>query len=390
MKRICICLIVLMGILSQLNAQEQLKKSTNIPRPNDAIFKQQVEYKNPGKSGKNVFWNFGELNAINKKYNIRYRSQGITADSIVGTEHQTNYYYHFHGDSLLLAGYENQTTVMNFFHPELLLRFPVTYGDSIGSYYYGTGKYCGKFDMRSCGSSKSVADSYGMLILPTGDTLCHVIRVHTLKLISEKTKFMSESDTLCSDSSVMDNLLIKAIQQCLANDSVTLMVDTYKWYAAGYRYPIFETVTTGNLRDNGKLPYFSTAFYYPPTDHEYLDNDEENKKIQERLRSEVSNNDENGNKDSKNPILDDLAFLYNFYPNPVHTTLEFEYYLSREAVICYELYTLSGMLFYKTNPEKIRGGAHEHQIDMSQYANGVYILRVRMNENIYSEKIIKK
>lgn len=74
MKRICICLIVLMGILSQLNAQEQLKKSTNIPRPNDAIFKQQVEYKNPGKSGKNVFWNFGELNAINKKYNIRYRS----------------------------------------------------------------------------------------------------------------------------------------------------------------------------------------------------------------------------------------------------------------------------------------------------------------------------
>ena len=46
MKRICICLIVLMGILSQLNAQEQLKKSTNIPRPNDAIFKQQVEYKN--------------------------------------------------------------------------------------------------------------------------------------------------------------------------------------------------------------------------------------------------------------------------------------------------------------------------------------------------------
>ena len=145
-----------------------------------------MEYKNPGKSGKNVFWNFGELNAINKKYNIRYRSQGITADSIVGTEHQTNYYYHFHGDSLLLAGYENQTTVMNFFHPELLLRFPVTYGDSIGSYYYGTGKYCGKFDMRSCGSSKSVADSYGMLILPTGDTFCHVIRVHTLKLISEK------------------------------------------------------------------------------------------------------------------------------------------------------------------------------------------------------------
>lgn len=247
MKRICICFVVLMGTLYHVNAQEKLQKSTNMPRPEDEIFKQQVEYKHPGKSGVDVFWNFGKLNAVDKKYNIRYRTKGITKDSIVGTEHQTNYYYCSHGDSLLLAGYENQTTVMNYSMPELLLHFPVAYGDSVGSYYYGTGKYCGKLDMTSCGSSKSVADAYGMLILPSGDTLHHVMRVHTVKLISENTRLVSEPDTVTGKGMFWDYFSSAAIQRHLDTDSVTLMVDTYKWYAAGYRYPIFETVTTGNL-----------------------------------------------------------------------------------------------------------------------------------------------
>lgn len=54
MKRFYICFIALMGILPHLSAQEKLKKCTNIPRPGDRIFKQQVEYKHPGKSGKDV------------------------------------------------------------------------------------------------------------------------------------------------------------------------------------------------------------------------------------------------------------------------------------------------------------------------------------------------
>ena len=138
MKRFYICFIALMGILPHLSAQEKLQKCTNIPRPGDRIFKQQVEYKHPGKSGKDVFWNFGKLNAVDKKYNIRYQAEGSTADSVIGTEHQTSYYYRSHGDSLMLAGYENQTTMMDYSLPELLLHFPVAYGDSIGSYYYGT------------------------------------------------------------------------------------------------------------------------------------------------------------------------------------------------------------------------------------------------------------
>lgn len=391
MKRAFVYFALLILSIYHLNAQEKLLRSTNIPRPLDNIFKQQVDYKNPGKSGANVFWNFGQLNAIDKKYSIHYRKPGVTTDTIIGTEHNTSYYYLSHGDSLMLSGYENQTTKMDYEKPELLLHFPVVYGDSINSYYFGTGKYCGKLDMMACGSSKSVVDAYGMLILPDGDTLRHVMRIHTVKLISERIQPTHKQDTLQVDSSYVKSLPSADIQLRLDRDSFVLFVDTYKWYAVGYRYPIFETVTTGNLRDKGNTTYFSTAFYYPPTNHDYLASDEENNKLREKLAQEDLKNRGNGkHKDSHNPMQDDLNFRYNFYPNPVNTSLTFEYYISKDAEVSYDLYNLSGSLVYSTKSETQQRGAHEQTIDMSQLAEGTYILRIRVNQTNYSEKIIKK
>lgn len=388
MKRFFVFFVLLMLLVYHLSAQEKLLTSANMPRPIDKIFKQQVDYKNPGKSGANVFWNFGQLNTIDKKYSINYRKPGTATDTIIGTEHHTSYYYLLRGDSLMLSGYENQTTIMDYEKPELLLHFPVVYGDSINSYYFGTGKYCGKLDMMACGTSKSVADAYGMLILPGGDTLRHVIRVHTVKLISEKIQPIHEQDTLQMDSSYVKSLSSADIQHLLDRDSVVLQEDIFKWYAAGYRYPIFETITTGNLCDKGKTPYFSTAFFYPPADHDYLVSDEENKKIQDQLNKDRLNN--RGKEKTKNSLSDDMDFRYNFYPNPVHTTLSFEYYISKEAMVSYELYTLSGMLVFRTNSENMQQGAHEYQIDMGQCLPGTYVLHVCVNENVYNEKIIKK
>ncbi len=357
-------------------------------RPYDSVMKQQVDYKHPGKSGINVFWNFGQLNAIDKKYTVKYQTEEHETDTIIGTEHNTNYYYLLHEDSLMLTGYENQTTIMNYEKPELLLHFPVAYGDSISSYYFGKGKYCEMLDMQTCGTSKSVADAYGMLILPNGDTLRHVIRVHTVKLISERMYPIDVQDTLQYHYSNPGGLSLADIQYFLNNDSIVLKKDIFRWYAAGYRYPIFETVTTGKLSDNGKTPYFSTAFFYPPADHAYLAHDEENRKIQEQL--DIVEQDNREQEKEKNPLLDELSFRYNFYPNPVHTTLFFDYFISKDAMVSYELYSLSGILALRTNPENVQSGAHEFQIDMSQYSAGTYILRMLVDKQVYSEKIIKK
>lgn len=145
------------------------------------------------------------------------------------------------------------------------------------------------------------------------------------------------------------------------------------------------------MRDKGNTTYFSTAFYYPPTNHDYLASDEENNKLREKLAQEDLKNRSNGkHKDSHNPMQDDLNFRYNFYPNPVNTSLTFEYYISKDAEVSYDLYNLSGSLVYSTKSETQQRGAHEQTIDMSQLAEGTYILRIRVNQTNYSEKIIKK
>ena len=47
-----------------LHAQEILSVETNMFRANDTIVKQQVEYKNPGKTGENVFWNLDRKSVV--------------------------------------------------------------------------------------------------------------------------------------------------------------------------------------------------------------------------------------------------------------------------------------------------------------------------------------
>jgi len=132
--------LLFLGILCIAPARGQLKSELNMFRPDDEIFKQQVEYKNPGRSGENVLWDFSRLTSIDDSYSLEYSSP----DSILiaGSEHHTRYYYSLSGDSLLCHGYENSTALMVDERPELLLRFPVDYGDSTFCYYNGNGKYC--------------------------------------------------------------------------------------------------------------------------------------------------------------------------------------------------------------------------------------------------------
>ncbi|MDR1180740.1 MAG: T9SS C-terminal target domain-containing protein, partial [Bacteroidales bacterium] len=124
MKAIKIAFLFGLSAVSvNLSAQYSLQSDLNVPRPDDELTKQQVEYKNSGQSGENVVWNFSQLTSVTDGYTLDYFSVGDTA--IVGIEHNTRYYYSLVGDSLLCLGYENSTTQMIDERPELLLQFPV-------------------------------------------------------------------------------------------------------------------------------------------------------------------------------------------------------------------------------------------------------------------------
>jgi len=221
-----------------LGAQLGLQSQLNMPRANDLIIKQQVEYKDPGRSGEEVLWDFSRLKVVNDAYELAYSTPNDTI--ITGMEHLTQYHYVLQNDSLLLLGFDNPTTHLHNIQPEVLLKFPFQNGDITGSYYYGHGKYGNRLEMDVMGTTQTVADACGMMILPSKDTLKQVLRTHTIKYIAENTVPISDSYYEKLKSPLV--ISTDSIDRRLATDTVLFVVETFRWYEKGYRYPIFETV----------------------------------------------------------------------------------------------------------------------------------------------------
>ena len=197
-------------------AQHSLTFDRNALRGGDQLVKQQVEYKDPGSTGKDLIWDFTFLQPINEQYTLDY-SQADDSDStrVSGLEHRTHYYYRQTKDSLLATGFENATTLMRYITPEYRMRYPFAYGDTLYSPFEGRGEYCHQLQLHVKGYTRTSVDAVGELLLPNSETVKQAVRVHTLRYYTQTGK-----------------------------DSVQMTHDTYAWYAAGIRYPVFESIKT--------------------------------------------------------------------------------------------------------------------------------------------------
>ena len=363
-----------LGVIS-LFSQPVLQSRYNMFRADDEIIKQQVEYKDPGRSGENVLWDFGNLTSVNDSYTLNY-SLSWDSTMLAGTEHRTMYYYTLSGDSLLGWGYENPTTLMMNERPEVLLRFPVHYGDSTFCYYNGNGKYCDRLKISAMGTVSSKADAYGMMILPGGDTLRNVIRVHTLKRIADGTDLLyfgkgEESNAMATNDS---------IDYRLANDTVLLEVETYRWYTEGYRYPVFETVKSITDKHGEERTFFNTAFFYPPQDHYYMETDEDNLALQDSIKAK--------GKDEYNPLEETR---YNIFPNPVSTTLNVEIFLPVEAKVKIQVRSVAYKKVYiNENKGKQAPGTHSFPLNVSTLPAGYYLLNIWADNYQFDEVFLKQ
>jgi hypothetical protein len=285
-------------------------------------------------------------------------------------------------DSLFLWGFENQTTQLHNVQPELLLKFPLHYGDTIQSYYYAHGKYGNRLELDAMGSIETSADSYGMMILPDKDTLKHVLRTRTIKYIARDTHPISELyyDKLESPLQITHD----SIDQRLSGDSILFVVETFRWYEKGYRYPIFETVRSWEqYRHNDDYEFLNTAFFYSPLEHYYLDDDDENLAI---LENET--NEENENNESIDPWE---GLTYNFYPNPVKTSpLYVEMYLPQAANVQVQVRNSMGIIVLGINKGYQPAGTYNFQLDLYTVPTGNYILDIWLNDRLINEVIMKR
>jgi hypothetical protein len=425
---IVLCFIFSECVLPVSFAQTTITKSLQSLRSGDNLTKQQVEYKDPGRRGSNVLWDFSKLKPINEKYTVRYYTPAAKRDGdsvcITCLENRTMYKYISKGDSLLLMGFENSGSRMVLESPEYVMHYPFTLGDSIVSTFKGGGCYEQTLSSGTEGKLYVVADAIGTLILPDGDTLCNVLRVKTQHRFQQRTRSLSNhrrerivqgkdsltvssleenaiavasdssgSITTSSPTAIAKNS-IKGFVKDSTNehygvssgpDSINFRTETYRWYAPGYRYPVFETLcnrSRKSLRDTSEVGDIATAFYFPPSQHTYLENDPENKAVLDSL--------EQRREELRLNLSDSLFFDYNFFPNPVRTELNVELLLDFPSTVVFSVYTTSGRLVMRIEEGYYQSGLQTFTLNLSKLRFGQYVFYVQVNEQAAQSVLLKK
>ena len=367
-------IFILISLPFAVFPQQTLQNATQSIRGGDLLYKQQLQYKDPGRSGTQVLWDFSRLEAGEASYPVRYTA--LNDFLITGTERITHYAYLQQGDSLLLVGFTNPTTVLKNIRPEVLLTFPFAYGDSIQTPFYAHGKYANRLEMDVMGTVETVANASGMMILPSRDTLKNVLRTRTLKLLSETTQNIS--DTYYSKRETPLTISDDSISIRLATDSVLFVTETYRWYARGYRYPVFETVRSWeqSRSNNGENEFVAEAFFFPPEEQVFLEDDEANVAI----RNEITTNNDPW-----------AGLTYNIYPNPVNNLpLEVEIYLPKPADIHAQMRNSMGHVVWNQTFGSYPAGTVNFQIPCAGLPVNNYILDIWLNEHLISSIIMKR
>lgn len=390
MRTFTITLIV--SVLFILPGYGQLNTLHNHLRAGDVLIKQQVEFADPGQPGENKLWDFTGVKTLNDEYTLTYSLPPLLNDSVyimgdmfflkkdigenelvVGTEHNTMYYYRLKDGSLLQLGHENPTIKLEYTAPMTLMNFPLNYGQKVVSDYQSKGLYCSTVDMQSQGKMITSADAYGQMILPSGDTLSPVLRVRTIQTILDKSPYTQNPENADTITGGQD----KGIQ-----------LETCRWYSKGYRYPVFETVRSTKIADNSQI--FATAFFFPPQDHLYLDTDPDNQALLDELwdMGKKKGNDPD-DPAAKTVTLEDMMTC-KIYPNPVESQMSLEYDLKQDAKVSFELYSIEGLPIRKIKAQHKSKGTYTETIDCSALRPNNYILRITANNLFVNEIIVKK
>lgn len=147
MKNMKELIFTILGCFLSLSFQAQtLSSDCNRPRGRDRLMKRVVPICEAGEGGTQQIWDFSGLELQDANYELQYVEQG--ADTVIGIEHRTMYYYRTSGDSLFCLGYENPTTLITYQKPELLLTFPLFQGRVMADYFDGAGNYCEQLNIR--------------------------------------------------------------------------------------------------------------------------------------------------------------------------------------------------------------------------------------------------
>ena len=234
----------------------ELTADSNRLEAGEAFVKMLVEYQEPGRAGTKCRWDFRGMQILSEELPVEYFIPDSShMDILCGREGRNRYYYRQGSDSLWCVGHENATFYIDYARPELLLRYPFAYGDSLTSRFEGAGRYGQRIPLFVGGTTTVTADAEGELRLP-GETFGNALRVHTAR---------------------------RYVRIC--EDSLSVSVDTYAWYVPQNRYPVFESETSTLHGTQADTILSAVSFYYPP---DYLSGESDRSADDESIEEELS------------------------------------------------------------------------------------------------------
>ncbi|MEK7877861.1 MAG: hypothetical protein AAB325_16925, partial [Pseudomonadota bacterium] len=188
MKKIYpLCLLILSG--TYINAQSPTITSCNLPIIGDTIYFLRVDTTGltEGNKGANITWNFSSLTLNGQKDTTIYYTPSATpfptsfpssnySATDNGSAFQDYGYYDNQTTGTTLLGGDSPQGTTNYSDTWQLYWFPLNYLDSLGDSFKAVFNGTSGATIRRQGTSKTVADGYGTLILPTG-TYPNVLRI---------------------------------------------------------------------------------------------------------------------------------------------------------------------------------------------------------------------
>lgn len=343
------------------NAQNTLTMSANLMQPGDSITKERVAYVYAGEIGQNVVWDVSNLEKEDTYY-IKYDT--ISQSRWIGYDTQKTYYYHVANNSLQMEGYESPLLSMDYKQPMLSLKFPLQFNQTYISEYLGEGRYCGTHYERIFGFVKITADSQGTLILSEKDTLPNTLRVYTIN-----TSAIRMNRDSCHND--VDNLK-------------QIITEHYQWYVRGYRYPVFETITSSTYDNMNHIATQQLAYRCPPEIQIAL-NDSTNERIRLEQQPLTDNNESEYDNEYQHLGSSDAGFTYDVKANGNQITITYE--LENTAVIRVLMVDVTGTVLRDIQQTNNPGSGYMMSIDSTGIRRGQYIIYINVNGTIYNTKI---
>ena len=340
-------LFAFVAVVHTCVSQNWLASTNNMMRSGDVLTGQQLISIIPGDDGENVEWDFSNIETLNKKQTTIYR---CSPDSIFyEIESQSMNKYRLHMDSLLLINYQNPITTINYDIPILVVKYPLHYGDSYTSIYKGKGIYSGKNALDVNGTINVEADGFGSITLPKGESINNVLRVHSVMTSSVGM----EKDTIIRDTA----------------DRVLEIIEYYKWYAKGSRYPVFGMQTISYFHNADYIKSEQTAYRYPiyslSLQDDYIEQDD------------TTFADSSADKDS--------IISYNIQNE--NNVITIHYSLTKKAKILALVAGVMGEVYRKEQQTNGAGDNYILTLDCSGLRKGEYILYLNVNGRAYSHKV---